>query len=317
LRARIACGTVFVVGVGGFRSDAARDAYLAAYDQAMAAWPATPAHQEIEHRFGTTYVQSLGPRTGSPIVLLHAIAVSSPMWYRAVRALAEHHPVYAIDTVTDVGRSVQRASIDHSSDMAVWLDDVLERLELSQVHVVGLSYGGWIALNQAQRAPQRLASVTAIDPPMALGSAQIRSMLSMIPDALRAKYGKSDAALHRMLARLNNGVLPEEPVLSLATSGLRTFKSRTPRPERLSDDDLRSITTPTLLLLGAASPVNHAPRAAQRARDLMPDVTVDIVEGGHMVPVDNSDDFTNRVLAFVDGVDDPKHAPGETPTSLA
>ena len=31
-------------------------------------------------------------------------------------------------------------------------------------HLVGFSYGGWIAMNQAIRAPGRVASVTLLDP---------------------------------------------------------------------------------------------------------------------------------------------------------
>lgn len=32
------------------------------------------------------------------------------------------------------------------------------------MHLVGSSYGGWLALNQAHRSPDRLASVTLLDP---------------------------------------------------------------------------------------------------------------------------------------------------------
>ena len=31
-------------------------------------------------------------------------------------------------------------------------------------HLVGLSYGGWVAMNQALRAPARVASITLLDP---------------------------------------------------------------------------------------------------------------------------------------------------------
>jgi pimeloyl-ACP methyl ester carboxylesterase len=31
-------------------------------------------------------------------------------------------------------------------------------------HLIGLSYGGWVAMNQAIRAPGRVASITLLDP---------------------------------------------------------------------------------------------------------------------------------------------------------
>jgi pimeloyl-ACP methyl ester carboxylesterase len=307
-------GTVRIVGVGRFRSDGARDAYLRVYDRAMAAWPTAPAAAHVESRFGVTYVQSLASRKGSAIVLLHAIAVSSPMWFRAVGALAEAHPVHAIDTITDAGRSAQRAPIDDGADMAAWLDDVLSALALDGIHLVGISYGGWLALNQAQRAPGRLASVAVIDPPSAIGAAQVRPMLAMVPDAARAKFAKSDVALRRLLARMNNGAEPPQPVLDLAIAGLRSFKSNAPRPKKLDDDELHSVRTPTLVLLCEHSPINHPRRAAERARRLIPDVDVEVVAGaGHMLPVEQSREFTSRLLAFIDRVDGVEHPVSEVP----
>jgi pimeloyl-ACP methyl ester carboxylesterase len=302
------------MGIGHFRSDEARTSYLAVYDRALSEWTTAPTGRQVETPAGETYVQLLGAPAGSPIVLLHAIAVSSPMWFRSIDALAERHPVYAIDTITDPGRSVQRAPVGDGADMASWLDDVLAALELDHVHLVGLSYGGWIALNQAQRRPARLSSVTAIDPPSAISGSPIRPLLGIVPDALRAKFGKSDPALRRLLARLNNGELPADPIPDLAIAGLRLFKSEAPRPKHLTDDELRSITTPTLLLLCGASPVNDARRVAERAGSLMPNVKVDVVEGaGHMLPVDDSAGFTSRVLGFVDSVEEGKPVDDQPP----
>src|SRR5689334_16285728 len=102
--------------MGHFRSDEARDAYFTVYERAMTAWPAAPSARHVETRFGTTYLQSLGPSTGSPIVLLHAIAVASPLWFASIGALAERHHVLAVDTITDAGHSEQRAAITDAND---------------------------------------------------------------------------------------------------------------------------------------------------------------------------------------------------------
>ena len=69
-----------------------------------------------------------------------------------------------------------------------------------------------------------------------------------------------------MLRRLNNGALPDEPLLELMVAGLRTFRGKQPYPKRMNDEDLRAIRTPTLLLFGGQSPVNHAEQAAERSR---------------------------------------------------
>jgi pimeloyl-ACP methyl ester carboxylesterase len=287
--------------ISHFRDDAARTRYFRAYDDALAAWPAPPEQLDVETAFGTTHVHRCGAPTGTPIVLLHAVAVSSPGWYASVGALAARYPVYAIDTITDAGRSSQSAPVPDADGSSQWLDEVLAALDSGAVHLVGLSYGAWMALNHACRRPARLASVVAIDPPGALARGSARTALSMVPDAAMAKFARSDAALRRMLRRLNNGTLPDPPIVELAIAGLRTFVVRAPYPRRLADDQLRSVGVPTLLLLGGCSPVANAEVAAERARRLVPDIDVEIVaDAGHAFPMQYPARFAERVLAFVE-----------------
>ena len=81
-------------------------------------------------------------------------------------------------------------------------------------------------------------------------------------------------------------------------TGLRTYVGKQPFPKRLTDDDLRAIHTPTLILFGEKSPVNNAHRAAERSRNLIADVETEVVpDAGHMLPVEQPTLFTSRVLA--------------------
>ena len=295
--------------LGRFRSDAARLRFLAAYDAAIEKWPTPPRHHDVPTTFGTTHVLQSGPVAGAPIVLLHAIAVSSPAWYPDIAALSASHPVYAIDTITDPGRSTQSAPVRNGEDFAAWLTEVLDALHLDGVHVVGLSYGGWLALNQAHRSPNGIASVTSVDPVGALGRAKTSFMIKIVPDSLLA-LAKSEKAIHRLMGRLNNGAVPGQPLLDLSVAGLRTFVAKQPFPKRMTDEELRRITVPTLLLLCARSPVNDAQRAAQRARRCIAEVEVDVVaDSGHMLPIEHPEQFTQRVLSFVDGLDMSPTAP--------
>jgi pimeloyl-ACP methyl ester carboxylesterase len=61
---------------------------------------------------------------------------------------------------------------------------------------------------------------------------------------------------------------------------------------------------PALLLFCGSSPVNHAQKAAQRCRDVIPNATVDVIsDSGHMLPVEQPALFAGRVLDFVSGLD--------------
>jgi pimeloyl-ACP methyl ester carboxylesterase len=293
--------------IGRFRNETARDRYLTAYENALAAWPTRPTELDIETRYGSTHVLASGQTSGSPIVLIHAVAVASPSWYPNIAALVVDHQVFAVDTIGDVGMSAQTARVRTGADMAAWLDDVLAALDLHGAHLVGLSYGGWVALNQACRAPGRLASVTAVDPVGAIGRAQGTFLLKILPDSILA-LAKSDHALHRLLRRLNNGTTPAQPLLDLSVTGLRTFRAKQPYPRRISDEDLQGIHTPTLMLFCGRSPVNHAQRASQRSRDRIAGVATEVIpDAGHMLPVEQPALFAAQVLDFIHDVDIQVH----------
>ncbi len=77
--------------------------------------------------------------------------------------------MYAIDLPGDPNPSVARAPLTPPDACAAWLDELLGQLSVGRhrdgpAHLVGVSYGGWIAMNQAIRAPGRVASITLLDP---------------------------------------------------------------------------------------------------------------------------------------------------------
>ena len=78
------------------------------------------------------------------------------------RLLAPNTPNAAI--WCNLPPSVQRAPLAPPASCAAWLDELLAQLSDRPAHLVGQSYGGWVAMNQALRASGRVASITLLDP---------------------------------------------------------------------------------------------------------------------------------------------------------
>ncbi|KAA9154308.1 hypothetical protein FPZ12_032400 [Amycolatopsis acidicola] len=62
--------------------------------------------------------------TGTPVVLLHGVLATSLSWQDSVARLAAGHPVYAVDSLGEPGRSVQTAPITGARAVADWLDGI-------------------------------------------------------------------------------------------------------------------------------------------------------------------------------------------------
>ncbi|MDQ2682391.1 MAG: alpha/beta fold hydrolase [Chloroflexota bacterium] len=99
---------------------------------------------------------------GRPVVLVHGLSASSRWWDRNVPALAERHRVYAVDLP---GFGENRAPGLLALDaMAVWLLRWLEAIGIGRCHLVGHSMGGFVAINLAVMAPDRVDRLVLVDP---------------------------------------------------------------------------------------------------------------------------------------------------------
>ncbi|WP_327064812.1 alpha/beta fold hydrolase [Kitasatospora sp. NBC_01302] len=285
--------------VGRFVSEEARTKYLAAYDRAMDLWPDPRRELDVETAYGTVRVHHYGSRTGEPIVLLHGHAGHASNWYPQIAALGEHHPVYAIDTLDDPGRSVQRVVAVGSEKNAAWLGEVFAGLGLERIHLAGLSYGGWLALNQAIHAPERLASVAALDPggiekvPARFYAHMIGGLLGLLaPRPLRARLG-------RLLA---NPALSSPPeMIAPLMLGMRSYKPNTrPAARPFTDEELSSIKLPALVLLGSRSALVRPRQALERVTALIPGVRAEIVQrAGHGLNLEQPDLVNAHLLRFL------------------
>ncbi|HEX8628426.1 MAG TPA: alpha/beta fold hydrolase [Catenuloplanes sp.] len=287
--------------VSRFSSAAARGRFVTAYDTAMRAWPQPRQEYDVQTGFGSVHVHRYGPASGVPIVLLHGAGGNSSNWYAQVGALGGHHPVYAVDTIDEPGRSIQRQPVTGSADNAAWLDETLAGLGLAGVHLVGHSYGGWLALNQAVYRPARLRSVTLLDPG-GLGKVPVTFFLHLLAGALAmAAPGRTRPWLARKIAFQALFEAPDQivPIRIAAT----TFRGARPvAARRFDDDELRAVRVPTQLLLAGRSSLLHPQRALARARNLIPQVRAEIVAGAsHGLPLEQPALVNRRILDFVAG----------------
>jgi pimeloyl-ACP methyl ester carboxylesterase len=119
-----------------------------------------PASRELTVR--GTPIHMLQDGAGPALLFLHG-AGGAGRWLPFQERLAERFSVY-FPSHPGHGGSPAAEWIEHISDLAFHYLDLLDQLELERVHLVGASFGGWIAAEMATMASPRLASLVLIDP---------------------------------------------------------------------------------------------------------------------------------------------------------
>ena len=261
-------------------------------------WPDPPQSFDVDTHLGTTRAYRWpGDDARTPVVFLHGSGSTALAWSGYVTRI-DGRVAVAIDTIGDAGRSEQKVAVEDAADYAEWLEETLAGLDIERAHLVGMSYGGFLALNQAARFPTRVASLTLLDPaglaPIKLGPFIGWGMsvmaASMLPGALRTHAAR----------RLRMPAIEDDRLMRMLRISAFGFTANLVRPDPLTDEQLRSIVAPVLLFVAAHSEAFSPTEAARRAETSIPDVEVDIIsDAGHALPLTHTDHVVERMVDFL------------------
>ncbi len=291
------------VGVGRWRSESARAHFARVYDQALAVLPPIAEIRDVPTTFGTVRVYRFDGGPGRPVMLLPGRNASTPMWAENLPGLLAHRTVYCVDLLGEPGMSVQDAPLSGADDQSRWLEEVLSGLGLDSVHLMGVSFGGWSAVNHAVRHPGRVASLALLDPVLTFAPIPLPTMLAFIPMGLPGVPG----ALRRRILRWISGgadVEESEPVFVLIDAGTADFELHQPAPTLFSPAQLRGLQVPVLAIIAGRSVINDARRAASTARKLLQHGQVEVWDGAsHALTGEYPDRIAARAVRFWDDTD--------------
>jgi pimeloyl-ACP methyl ester carboxylesterase len=309
LAAGIVSGALWLgrdVSVAFFKTEAAEARYMAAYDAVLAKWPVAYEEITVPTRLGATHVIASGSADAPPLVLLHAAMATAAVWRPNVEALSEHFRVYAVDIVGQGGRTVASRKIESRRDYADWLNEVFDALGIARASVVGNSYGGFIALNQAAMAPERIDRVVLISP--AGGFVSIMPVFrSMIYQALKGmllgvfRAGGPRPDLPAIVAHGVGFNEEDEDWLALGRQLMDgSQRINMIMPAVFSDAELGAIRAPTLLLIAEHEILYEPQSTLSTAMTRMPGLEGEIVPGAHHLAAMAQPEAVNaRIVEFL------------------
>jgi pimeloyl-ACP methyl ester carboxylesterase len=239
------------------------------------------------------------------VVLLQGfVGDAAGTWRRQIDDLSDEFTVVAWDA-PGAGRSADPPEWFRISDFADCLAAFLDALGLPRAHVVGLSFGGIVALELFRRYP-------GIPRSLVLAGAYAGWAGSLpaaaVAERLRVSLDRStlppDEFLEAMLPSMFSTSMPAERAQEFV-GGVRAFHPAGFRTMTLAsaEADLREVLprigVPTLLLYGSADS-RAEPVVGADLHAAIPASRLVVLDGvGHVSPVEAPDRFTAEVRAFL------------------
>ncbi|ASD27202.1 3-oxoadipate enol-lactonase [Brevundimonas diminuta] len=241
-----------------------------------------------------------GPEDAPVLLLSNSLGTRMEMWDAQMAAFAARFRVLRYDS-RGHGASDAPAGAYGLDRLGRDVVELLDALTLERVAFCGLSLGGMVGQWMGVRAPERLerlvlANTSAFMGPPSAWDARIASALSqgMAPLAAAsvARWFTPDFA-----ARAPDPVaVIEAGLLATSPQGYAGCCAA------IRDMDLRQlgglITTPTLVISGAADPATPPEHAAALVKAI-PEAQLKVLDGAHLSNVEQPDLFADAVLSFL------------------
>lgn len=234
---------------------------------------------------------------GRPILFLHPhIGMEHADGF--IRCLSGHGEVIA-PSHPGFGETVRPEGVASIDDIAYLYLELLDQLDLRDVLLVGSSLGGWIALDMAVKAAQRISRMVLIDPVGIKFGARDKldiADLYAIPDAKFIELAYHD----RGLARRDYAGMSDEELLVVARNTEST--ARYAWSPYMYDPRLRHllyrIHIPTLVLWGANDRF-AAPDYGRHYAESIPGAQFqEIAAAGHFPHIEQAQATADAIKAF-------------------
>jgi len=274
-----------------------------------------PTRSGFIHQDGhDVWYEYFGDGTREAVALLNGLAMSTRAWYGFLPLLADEYDVLLYDYLGQ-GESSKPDAPYSITRIAQYLTAIMDELGVEKIHSMGISYGGFIALEHARQFHRRLHTLTLS------GIILSREELFEQYEAISLRfYRESPERFDLYTEYMYEKIFGEPFVRRVTRAGLEPMRQRF--VERYRDDvhclirlteaqeeyfgslddrmpEYRAVTTPVLIMPGEQD--RAIPLWAQKKMlDVFPNSRWELIpEAGHVVYLERPEVFFPTLKAFM------------------
>lgn len=268
-----------------FKSKQGKEKIITLYNQKLKELNIEYSEKLIETKFGVTNVIITGDTKNPPLVLIHGTGGCAPQILDSFPNLASKYCVYAVDVLAQPNKSAENRLDMKSLDYGKWLIEVIIKLRLKDVTLVGFSFGGFISLKSLEFNETPIRQVFLVAPVYIVNGNPLVGLFKMFLPLKKFIKTNNQKYIKKVM-----GVLFSEyddfALSYMSTTFQHCNMDFSPLPI-ISKDSANNIKTPISILAAEKDILFPGKKMIKRAKQLFPSLReVVLLEGSKHVPSD-------------------------------
>lgn len=243
-----------------------------------------------------TKIRVIKKGSGSPLIYLHGYNYDFD-WHSVLDELSNQYTVYRLD-YPGFNFSESNESIDSVQDLAFFILDFIDKLELNDITLMGSSLGGWLAMEISAISPEKIAKLILIDSfGIRVEGIKLQNIFRMNQNTIISKLFTSEMLQVRTLDQYSNNKELEQVILqnNISTAHL-AWNPYFHNPKLLNL--MHRLRMPIIVIWGSNDQI--LPLAyGEKLQELLPHSILKTVDGAsHLPHIEKPNEFLNIINNF-------------------
>lgn len=227
-----------------YKTDEGKKQVLSYYETLLLQWYHPSLQFTIETTFGETFIIESGKKDTPAILLLHGSGSNSAMWIADVKELSENFHVFAIDIIGECGKSSENRPAFKNDNYSNWISEIIEKLSINRLSIIGCSLGGWIAMDFSIKHPERIDKLILMAT-AGITQVKLKTIFWIIITSMMGSWG-----FNKLNKMVYGNLTIDNKALEFASLVKNNYKPRTDVLPVLTNESLQNIKAPTLFIGG-------------------------------------------------------------------
>lgn len=278
-----------------FKSKEGKDKILTLYNQKLKELNSNYSEQLVETKFGATNVIITRNTKNPPLVLIHGTGGCAPQILDSFPNLASKYCVYAIDVLAQPNKSAENRLDMKSLEYGKWLMEIIIKLRLKEVTLVGFSFGGLISLKALEFNQTPIKHVFLIAPVYIVNGNPLLGLFKMFLPL--KKFIKTNNS--KYIKKVMNALFSEYDDFALeymSTTFQNCNMDFSPLPV-INKDLAKNINTPITIFAAEKDIMFPGKKMIKRAKQLFPSLEeVILLEKSKHVPTNKNFKIIEKLI---------------------